>query len=80
MYFTKYTDLAPAFRKAHIHEVVLEHCRMLSYNLMDLWSLWDFRGDWPGVVDQRSDVIETPEVIRQRMKPASNTSEPSGCC
>jgi len=70
VYFTKYTDLAPAFRKAHIHEVVLEHCT-LSYNLMDLWSLWDFRGDLAlGVVDQRSDVIETPEVIRQRMKPA----------
>src|SRR5262249_19020578 len=35
VYFTKYTDLAPAFRKAHIQEVVLEHCT-LGYNLMDL--------------------------------------------
>jgi 5-methyltetrahydropteroyltriglutamate--homocysteine methyltransferase len=70
VYFTKYTDLAPAFRKAHIHEVLLEHCT-LGYDLMDLWKLWDFRGDLGlGVVDQRSDAIETPEVIRQRMRPA----------
>ena len=70
VYFTKYTDLAPAFRKAHIHEVVLEHCT-LAYNLMDLWKLWDFRGDLAlGVIDQRSDTIETPDVIRDRVKPA----------
>jgi 5-methyltetrahydropteroyltriglutamate--homocysteine methyltransferase len=70
VYFTRYTDLAPAFRKARIDEVVLEHCT-LGYNLMDLWQLWDFRGDLAlGVIDQRSDVIETPEVIRERIKPA----------
>ncbi|MBV9303051.1 MAG: cobalamin-independent methionine synthase II family protein [Acidobacteriaceae bacterium] len=70
VYFTKYTDLAPAFRKAHIHEVLLEHCT-LGYNLMDLWKLWDFKGDLGlGVIDQRSDVIETPDVIRQRLQPA----------
>jgi 5-methyltetrahydropteroyltriglutamate--homocysteine methyltransferase len=70
VYFTKYTDLVPAFRTAHIHEVVLEHCT-LGYNLMDLWSQWNFRGDLAlGVIDQRSDTIETPEVIRERVKPA----------
>jgi len=70
VYFTKYTDLAPAFRKIHIQEVLLEHCT-LGYNLMDLWKVWDFRGDLAlGVVDQRSDAIETPEVIRERLKPA----------
>jgi 5-methyltetrahydropteroyltriglutamate--homocysteine methyltransferase len=70
VYFTKYTDLAPAFRKARIDEVVLEHCT-LGYNLMDLWNLWDFRGALAlGVIDQRSDAIETPEVIRDRAKPA----------
>jgi 5-methyltetrahydropteroyltriglutamate--homocysteine methyltransferase len=38
---------------------------------MDLWKIWDFRGDLAlGVVDQRSDAIETPEVIRERLKPA----------
>ncbi|SPE42237.1 putative methylcobalamin:homocysteine methyltransferase [Candidatus Sulfopaludibacter sp. SbA3] len=70
VYFTKYTDLAPAFRRARIDEVVLEHCT-LGYNLMDLWKLWDFRGDLAlGVIDQRSDTIETPEVIRERLSPA----------
>lgn len=69
VYFTKYTDLAPAFRKARIDEVVLEHCT-LGYNLMDLWKVWDFSGDLAlGVIDQRSDLIETPEVIRERVKP-----------
>jgi 5-methyltetrahydropteroyltriglutamate--homocysteine methyltransferase len=70
VYFTKYTDLAPAFRKARIDEVVLEHCT-LGYNLMDLWKLWDFRGDLAlGVIDQRSDAIETPDLIRERVQPA----------
>jgi len=70
IYFTKYTDLVAGFRMVPIDEVLLEHCT-LSYNLMDLWKLWDFRGDLSlGVIDQRSDVIETPEVVGQRMQPA----------
>ncbi len=70
VYFTKYTDLVPAFRKAKIDEVSLEHCT-LGYDLMDLWKEWDFQGDLAlGVIDQRSDEIETTEVIRQRIEPA----------
>ena len=70
VYFTKYTDLVPAFRTAKIDEVSLEHCT-LSYNLMDLWKEWKFAGDLSlGVVDQRSDEIETPQVIKERVKPA----------
>jgi 5-methyltetrahydropteroyltriglutamate--homocysteine methyltransferase len=70
VYFTRYTDLAPAFRIARIDEVLLEHCT-LGYDLMELWKLWDFRGDLAlGVVDQRSDEIETPAVIRARLEPA----------
>jgi len=70
IYFTKYTDLAPAFRKVHIDEVLLEHCT-LGYNLMDLWKLWSFQGDLAlGVIDQRSDEIETPEIIWERVQPA----------
>jgi 5-methyltetrahydropteroyltriglutamate--homocysteine methyltransferase len=70
VYFTKYTDLAPAFRKAKIDEVLLEHCT-LSYDLMDLWKLWDFQGHLGlGVIDQRSDDIETVDVIAQRIEPA----------
>jgi 5-methyltetrahydropteroyltriglutamate--homocysteine methyltransferase len=70
VYFTKYTDLAPAFRKVKIDEVLLEHCT-LSYDLMELWPLWDFKGDLAlGVIDQRSDEIETVEVVHKRLAPA----------
>ena len=43
VYFTKYTDLAPAFRKMKIDEVLLEHCT-LSYDLMDLWKSLGLQG------------------------------------
>ena len=70
VYFTKYTDLAHAFRKMHIDEVLLEHCT-LSYDLMELWKDWDFKGDLGlGVIDQRSDDIETVDVVRKRVEPA----------
>lgn len=70
VYFTKYTDLVPAFTKVKIDEVSLEHCT-LSYDLMDLWRLWHFKGDLAlGVIDQRSDAIETVDVIRKRVEPA----------
>ena len=70
VYFTRYMDLAPAFRKVKINEVLLEHCT-LSYDLMQLWDLWDFPGDLGiGVIDQRSDEIETVDVIKRRVEPA----------
>ncbi|MEY4387213.1 MAG: hypothetical protein RLY20_2496, partial [Verrucomicrobiota bacterium] len=60
----------PAFNKLKIHEVSLEHCT-LSYDLMTLWPLWRFKGDLAlGVIDQRSDEIETIDVIRKRIEPA----------
>jgi 5-methyltetrahydropteroyltriglutamate--homocysteine methyltransferase len=70
VYFTRYTDLAPAFRKVRIDEVSLEHCT-LGYDLMELWKLWPFSGDLAlGVIDQRSDEIETTEIIGRRVAPA----------
>ena len=42
IYFTKYTDLVPAFRTVKIDEVSLEHCT-LGYDLMELWKRWDFQ-------------------------------------
>jgi len=70
VYFTKYTDIVPAFRAVKIDEVSLEHCT-LGYDLMELWTQWPFQGDLAlGVIDQRSDAIETPEIIRERLKPA----------
>jgi 5-methyltetrahydropteroyltriglutamate--homocysteine methyltransferase len=70
IYFTKYTDLVPAFKKVRLDEVSLEHCT-LSYDLMDLWKEWDFQGDLAlGVIDQRSDDLENTEIIRKRVEPA----------
>jgi 5-methyltetrahydropteroyltriglutamate--homocysteine methyltransferase len=70
IYFTKYTDLVPAFRSVKIDEVLLEHCT-LGYDLMDLWKQWDFKGELAlGVIDQRSDPIESVDVIRERLMPA----------
>jgi len=70
VYFTKYTDLAPAFRTVAPDEVSLEHCT-LGYDLMQLWELWDFQGDLAlGVIDQRSDALEDTDVIRARVAPA----------
>src|ERR1700691_1240735 len=70
VYFTKYTDIVSAFRAVKIDEVSLEHCT-LGYDLMELWTQWPFQGDLAlGVIDQRSDAIETPEIIRERLKPA----------
>ena len=70
VYFTRYHDLVPAFAKVKINEVSLEHCT-LSYDLMTLWDQWKFKGDLAlGVIDQRSDDLETTEVIRKRIEPA----------
>ena len=65
-YTTRYQDLADAFRVAKVDQVCLEHCT-LSYDMMALWDLWDFRGEFAvGVIDQRSDEIESPEEIARR--------------
>jgi 5-methyltetrahydropteroyltriglutamate--homocysteine methyltransferase len=70
VYFTKYMDLVPAFSAVDIDEVSLEHCT-LGYDLMELWKVWPFDGDLAlGVIDQRSDEIETTDVIRERVEPA----------
>jgi 5-methyltetrahydropteroyltriglutamate--homocysteine methyltransferase len=38
---------------------------------MDLWRLWPFQGDLAlGVIDQRSDELESIETIWSRVKPA----------
>jgi 5-methyltetrahydropteroyltriglutamate--homocysteine methyltransferase len=51
-------------------EVLLEHCT-LGYDLMDLWKDREFKGDLGlGVIDQRSDDIETVDVVRKRVEPA----------
>ena len=69
VYFTRYDDLADAFGRARIDQVSLEYCT-LSYNMLTLWDKWKFKGEFAvGVVDQRSDSIESPEIIGQRTRP-----------
>lgn len=76
VYFGKYTDLVAAFSKIKIDEVSLEHCT-LSYDVMDLWKKWDFKGDLTlGVIDQRSDDLESVGTIWERTKPALEYFEP----
>ena len=69
-YTTRYQDLADAFRTVHIHQACLEHCT-LSYDMMTLWDMWDFSGELAvGVIDQRSDAIESIDEIARRTQPA----------
>ena len=69
-YTTTYNDLIDAFRRVRVDQVVLEHCT-LNYDMMKLWDAWDFRGEFAvGVIDQRSDTIETADQIAARTAPA----------
>lgn len=69
VYFTKYDDLVKGFATAKVDQVSLEHCT-LSYNMLTLWDKWKFKGEFAvGVIDQRSDEMETPEVIAKRARP-----------
>jgi len=75
-YTTPYQDLAEAFRVSKVDQVCLEHCT-LSYDMMTLWDLWDFKGEFAvGVIDQRSDEIEPVEEIARRTAPAMNHFPP----
>ena len=76
VYFTKYDDLAEAFAAAKIDQVSLEHCT-LSYNMLTLWDKWKFKGEFAvGVIDQRSDSIEPPELVAKRTRPVLEYFKP----
>jgi hypothetical protein len=63
-YTTTYNDLIDAFRSVRVDQVVLEHCT-LNYDMITIWDAWDFHGEFAvGVIDQRSDEIETVDQIR----------------
>lgn len=69
-YTTRYQDLADAFRRAAMDQACLEHCT-LSYDMMTLWDMWDFKGEFTvGVIDQRCDEIESVDEIARRTQPA----------
>jgi 5-methyltetrahydropteroyltriglutamate--homocysteine methyltransferase len=76
VYFTKYDDLTAALSAAQIDQVSLEYCT-LSYNMLTLWDRWHFQGEFAvGVIDQRSDTMETPEVIAHRTRPVLEYFDP----
>ena len=76
VYFTRYDDLAEGFSKAKIDQVSLEHCT-LSYNMLTLWDKWRFKGEFAvGVIDQRSDEMEPPELVAKRTTPVLEYFEP----
>jgi len=76
VYFTRYDDLVEGFKLARIDQVSLEYCT-LSYNMLELWDKWKFQGEFAvGVIDQRSDEMETPEVVAQRTRPVLDYFEP----
>jgi 5-methyltetrahydropteroyltriglutamate--homocysteine methyltransferase len=76
VYFTKYDDLVAAFAKARIDQVSLEYCT-LGYNMLTLWNQWKFQGEFAvGVIDQRGDDFETPELVAQRVRPVLDYFEP----
>jgi methionine synthase II (cobalamin-independent) len=65
-YTKRYHDLVEAFQTARIDQVVLEHCT-LDYDVMTLWDIGDFRGEFAvSVVDQRRDDVETTSEIAAR--------------
>ena len=76
VYFTPYADLAKAFDAARIDQVLLEYCT-LDYSMLTLWDEWRFKGEFAvGVVDQRSDAIESAETIAERTRPILKFFEP----
>jgi 5-methyltetrahydropteroyltriglutamate--homocysteine methyltransferase len=45
--------------------------------MLELWDKWKFQGEFAvGVIDQRSDEMETPEVVAQRTRPVLDYFEP----
>jgi len=68
-YFGKYQDMIDGLKKLKVHELHLEHCT-LHYNMLEVFDLYNFDGILSfGVIDQRSDNIESIKTIHERIKP-----------
>ena len=56
-------------KKLKVQELHLEHCT-LHYSMLDVFEKYDFKGNLSfGVVDQRTDELESVEEVHQRIKP-----------
>jgi hypothetical protein len=60
------TTVTGSYPRPQLDQVCLEHCT-LSYDMITLWDTWDFTGEFAvGVIDQRSDGIESDEEVARR--------------
>ena len=66
----RYHDLLEGFRGARADQVLIEYCTH-PYDVLSLFDEWDYRGEVAlGVVDVKSDTVETPQEVAERMGPA----------
>tara|TARA_B100000242_G_C43053946_1_gene492701 strand:+ start:1135 stop:2172 length:1038 start_codon:yes stop_codon:yes gene_type:complete len=68
-YFGKYDDMVDGLKKLKVHELHLEHCT-LHYSMLDVFEKYDFKGNLSfGVIDQRTDELESVEEVHKRITP-----------
>ena len=68
-YFGKYTEMIDGLKKLKVHELHLEHCT-LHYDMLEIFNHYDFKGILSfGVIDQRTDDLESTELVQERIKP-----------
>ena len=68
-YFGKYTEMIDGLKKLKVHELHLEHCT-LHYDMLEIFNHYDFKGILSfGVIDQRTDELESTELVQERIKP-----------
>lgn len=70
VFFTRYQDLIDGFRRSSVDQVLLEYAT-LGYDMLPFIEAWGFSGECAlGVVDQRSDAIESPAEVAARARQA----------
>ncbi len=75
-YFGRYVEMLDGLKKINLNELHLEYCT-LHYNMLDLFDMWDYKGNLSiGVIDQRSDEIDTVENVHELVRPALEYFEP----
>ena len=68
-YFGRYTDMLDGLTNLQAHELHMEHCT-LHYNMLEVFDTWKYDGAFSfGVIDQRSDEIETVDQIHKAIEP-----------
>jgi len=61
--------MVDGLKKLKVQELHLEHCT-LHYNMLDVFEKYNFDGLLSfGVIDQRTDELESVETVHERIKP-----------